>query len=200
MNIFDIFPLTSFFILEILIAGKAIILKNNNVKVSPTSEKGSFKKYILFAIYLLVVLVFALELINPVFYTGLSFLPTTLSAPLSASFILKIIGILVTTASLLFLSKTLLDFKNSLRFGHDPNNLGELITTGVFSISRNPFFISIELYFTGIALLLTTPFFIAIALLSIISIHFYILKEEKFLIDNYGESYKSYVKKVRRYF
>jgi protein-S-isoprenylcysteine O-methyltransferase Ste14 len=200
MSAFKIFALASFFILEIVIAGKTVVLKKNNIKVSSSSKNAGFAKYFLFPVYLLVVLVFLLELINPVFYTGLSFLPAKLSTPLSASVLLQTTGVIFTTVSLILLSKTLFDFKNSLRFGTYSNNLGELITTGIFSVSRNPFFISIELYFIGIALLLTTPFFIAIALLSIISIHFYILKEEKFLADNYGEAYKNYAKNVRRYF
>ncbi len=200
MNLFEIFPLISFFILEILIAGKAIILKNKNVKVGSSTKKSRLTKYILFPVYLLIVLIFVLELINPVFYTGLSFLPEFLSTPLSTSVFLKITGVILTTVSLLLLLKTLIDFKNSLRFGIFSDNLGELITTGIFSISRNPFFVSIEHYFWGIALILTTPFFIAIALLSIVSVHFYILREEKFLTANYGEAYKKYAKKVRRYF
>jgi protein-S-isoprenylcysteine O-methyltransferase Ste14 len=79
-------------------------------------------------------------------------------------------------------------------------NLGELITTGVFSISRNPFFVSIIIYFTGISLFYPNPFFIAYTVLTIVSIHFFILKEEEFLQKYYGKEYENYTNNVRRYF
>jgi len=88
----------------------------------------------------------------------------------------------------------------SLRFGLDPNNLGELVTSGIFAFSRNPFFVSILFQFSGIALVYPTPYFVGIAVLSIIFIHIFILKEERFMLDNYGQEYKAYRKKVRRYF
>jgi protein-S-isoprenylcysteine O-methyltransferase Ste14 len=40
----------------------------------------------------------------------------------------------------------------------------------------------------------------AISLLTLVSIHLFILKEERFMHKNYGEEYKNYSKKVRRYF
>jgi protein-S-isoprenylcysteine O-methyltransferase Ste14 len=95
---------------------------------------------------------------------------------------------------------TLLHFRFSLRFGLDDKNQGELVTRGVFSQSRNPFFLSINLFFVGLALFHTSVFFIVMALLTLISIHFFILKEEKFLRKHYGEAYQKYREKVGRYF
>jgi len=87
-----------------------------------------------------------------------------------------------------------------LRFGLNENNRGKLINTGIFSVSRNPFFFSIILCFVGTALIFMNWFFIGFAVLAIVSIHFFILKEEKFMRQHYGESYREYRKKVRRYF
>jgi protein-S-isoprenylcysteine O-methyltransferase Ste14 len=95
---------------------------------------------------------------------------------------------------------TLVHFKTSLRFGMSSSNKGDLITTGIFSFSRNPFFLSLNLYFTGQAMVFPAIVFIGFALMAVAGIHFFILKEEKFLIIFYGESYTSYQKKVRRYF
>ena len=95
---------------------------------------------------------------------------------------------------------TLKSFNKSLRFGMDSKNLGKLITTGTFSVSRNPFFVSILLYFIGIVLLIPNIFFIAIAISTVVSIHLFILKEEKFLKENYDKEYKNYAQKTRRYF
>jgi protein-S-isoprenylcysteine O-methyltransferase Ste14 len=43
-------------------------------------------------------------------------------------------------------------------------------------------------------------FFIGFAVLAIVSIHFFILKEEKFMGKIYGADYEKYLQKVRRYF
>ena len=107
---------------------------------------------------------------------------------------------MVISISLVLFALTLSHFKNSLRFGIDEKNKGELITKGVFSLSRNPFFLSIDIYFAGIALLLPNLFFIGFSVLAIVSIHFFILKEEKFMQSMYGKEYASYAKNVRRYF
>ncbi|MCK5730776.1 MAG: isoprenylcysteine carboxylmethyltransferase family protein [Draconibacterium sp.] len=113
---------------------------------------------------------------------------------------MKVLGTIITIGSLIFFALTLQNFNKSLRFGMDSENLGGLITNGVFSISRNPFFISIILYFKGIALIYLSPFFIIFAALTMVSIHSFILKEEKFLQKNYGSEYEEYAKNVRRYF
>jgi protein-S-isoprenylcysteine O-methyltransferase Ste14 len=113
---------------------------------------------------------------------------------------LRFAGAILIFISLAFWVLTLLDFRFSLRFGLDEKNLGKLITTGIFSRSRNPFFLSIDLFFTGLALFHPSIFFLGMAALTLVSIHFFILKEEKFLRKHYGEAYKKYQEKTGRYF
>jgi protein-S-isoprenylcysteine O-methyltransferase Ste14 len=98
---------------------------------------------------------------------------------------------------MLFSLRTL---KQSLRFGLNKSNLGKLVTSGIYAWSRNPFFLAINCLFVGISLVFPTPFFITISLLTLVSIHLFILKEERFMHKNYGEEYKNYAKTVRRYF
>ncbi len=95
---------------------------------------------------------------------------------------------------------TLTHFNTSLRFGLDKNTRGKLITIGIFSISRNPFFLSLDIYFIGTAMVLPSIFFLVFAATTVVSIHFFILKEERFMADNYSEEYLKYRQKTRRYF
>ena len=74
------------------------------------------------------------------------------------------------------------------------------MTDGIFSFSRNPFFVSVILWFAGIFFIYLTVFFLVFLVSSIISIHFFILKEEKFMKGYYGIEYAEYIKRVRRYF
>ncbi len=200
MEVFDYLPLITFLLFVILITGKTILLKRKGVPVSSNSKKSAFVKFVLYPIFLLTIILFISELVKPAFKFSYSALPEFLTQNLFNSIFLKISGTTLITISLIFLAFTLHNFNKSLRFGMDSKNLGKLITTGVFSISRNPFFISIIFYFAGIALICTSPFFNALAVLTTISIHFFILKEEKFLRKNYGGEYDIYAKNVRRYF
>ncbi|MDX1284503.1 MAG: isoprenylcysteine carboxylmethyltransferase family protein, partial [Draconibacterium sp.] len=132
-------------------------------------------------------------------FLKLSPLPAFFSEPIFKSEFLKIIGALLVLLSQILLAFTLIHFQKSLRFGLNSANTGKLVTTGIFSISRNPFFLSLNIYFLGTAIYKPSIFFMAITFAAIIAIHFFILKEEKFMKENYGNEYKKYTKKVRRY-
>jgi len=200
MNWILFFPLAGFFAIVVLIAARVLFLKKRNVRVSSAAEKTSTKKGLLYILFLLILIVWLYELAKPIFGFSVILLPETLSQPLFSSSIIDIIGALLISAALMFLFLALLHFKQSLRFGLDENNQGKLITTGIFSFSRNPFFLSLDLYFLGLALIFSNLFFISFAVLAIVSIHFFILKEEKFLKKAFGDDYLSYSNSVRRYF
>ena len=183
-----------------MITGNVISLKRKGVPVNSNKKKGAFVKFFLYPIFLLTLILLIFELVKLAFQISFSVLPDFLINNFIDSIILKISGTILIIVSFIFMALTLRSFKNSLRFGMDSNNIGKLITTGVFSISRNPFFVSIELYFTGIALLFPSPFFVAFTILTLVSIHFFILKEEKFLQEKYKGKYENYAEKVGRYF
>jgi protein-S-isoprenylcysteine O-methyltransferase Ste14 len=119
--------------------------------------------------------------------------------PVTDSYLIRAAGVFILCFALVFMLITLIHFKNSLRFGLDKKNCGELITTGVFAFSRNPFFLSLGIYFVGIALLQLNLFFIGFTVLAFTCIHFFILKEEKFMRVAFGAEYLEYMQKVRRY-
>jgi protein-S-isoprenylcysteine O-methyltransferase Ste14 len=200
MNGFEVFPIASFLILVVLISGKFFLLKRKGIPVNQGVNKGkkSFRNVNLF--FLLIVFLWLFEIVKPVFQISFSLLPVLINTQISNSLFLKISGALVLILALVLLTVTLIQFKTSLRFGLNDKQPGKLITTGIFSISRNPFFLSLDLYFLGIALLLPSVFFIGFSILATISIHFFILKEEKFMRKVYGADYENYKMQVRRYF
>ncbi len=200
MNFYNCIPSASFLFLLIIIAGRIIFLRQKGVRVSLGKRINKKGVIFIYPVFLLLFLLWLYEIAKPAFQFSFSVLPKFFTHILFDSLFLKISGILIITISLTFLLLSLIHFKNSLRFGMNSNNLGNLITTGIFSVSRNPFFVSIEIYFIGIAFLITNLFFIAIALSTIINIHLFILKEEKFMQQNYGEEYEKFNRKVRRYF
>lgn len=163
-------------------------------------KKWSLRSILSGTFLLFFFLLFTVELFIQSNWVSSSFLPPLLEKTLHSSIFIGSLGVLLIAFSIVSLHHTFKSFGSSFRFGLNAKELGALKTNGVFSISRNPFFVSIESQLVGIACAIPTPFFAAIALIAIVSIHFFILKEEKFLRENYGEEYQKYCKKVRRYF
>lgn len=199
MCIFNFIPIGGFLVILVLLTGRILFLKHKGIKVSGSAKKD--KTILLsYPLFLPILLFWIFELAKPAFQLSFSILPETFTSHLLKSVFLKIAGIAIIGSALVLLTLTLLHFKDSLRFGLNKENQGKMVTTGIFSITRNPFFLSLDLYFTGIAFMLPSLFFIIIAILTLVSIHLFILKEEKFLRKIYGEEYEKYAGKVGRYF
>lgn len=70
---------------------------------------------------------------------------------------------------------------------------------GLYRFSRNPMYVSYFLIFAGCAMLTQSLFLFMIVLVFQISSHWIILAEERWCIEKFGEAYRGYMKKVRRY-
>ena len=100
------------------------------------------------------------------------------------------------------LHKYLLPFwhmRESWRIGIDEINKSELVTSGLFSYSRNPIFLGIMIANFGLFLIIPNAFTLLIVSLSKVSINTQIRLEEAFLEKSHGTAYINYRKKVRRW-
>lgn len=79
-----------------------------------------------------------------------------------------------------------------------PSNTG-LNIEGFYQLSRNPMYLSYFLCFIGCAMLTQSRVLCGIVLIFQFSSHWIILSEERWCIERFGETYKQYMKKVRRY-
>jgi protein-S-isoprenylcysteine O-methyltransferase Ste14 len=197
MHFLSIFPFLSFIILAGMLTGRIFYLQKRGIKVSTVNRKNPRYLYFLYPLFALLFILWFYELMRIAFH--FPEIPGGISQKLISFEILQVAGILLIVTALILFFITLYHFNDSLRFGMDDRNQGNLITSGIFLFSRNPFFLSIVLYFIGLAMLHSSLFFIAMAFLAILNIHFFILKEEKFLRKYYGKAYTRYTRKVRRY-
>ena len=116
-----------------------------------------------------------------------SLLPKVLTSFLFDSVVIRLTGVLVVVISVFIMKITLNHFGTSLRFGLNENNTGKLVKTGVFSRSRNPFFLSLLLFFTGTAMIFPNFFFLIFAVSALAGVHFSILKKNfctRFMMRN----------------
>ena len=106
--------------------------------------------------------------------------------------ILLIIGTVILVLSTVQLNYDLI-------FGLSSSDKHKLHTKGIYSISRHPFYLGFILILFSSCLF--TPHYINIAaFLGTWFIHHIIMiKEEQFLISQYGQEYSQYAEKVKRY-
>jgi len=199
MNVNSI-PFVSFLVLVVMLTIKIGRMKKRGIKPGSGNREKNTARMMILPVFFLVFLFWLFELARPTFHLKISLFPPMISDPLIDLRMFHFIGVLFTLFSLFFFALTLKAFGSSLRFGLDEKNRGTLITSGIFSVSRNPFFLSLDLFFVGVTMILPSIFHIVFTFAALAGIHFFILKEERFLVKNYGEEYKEYTKKVRRYF
>jgi len=78
---------------------------------------------------------------------------------------------------------------------------GKLVTTGVFSVSRNPLYLGGAWLLAGIALILHLPWSLVLLLPAIVACHYLLIApEERYLAAKFGIEYAQYAASVRRWF
>lgn len=108
-------------------------------------------------------------------------------------------GVAVTAVGVAFFVAAVLTMRDSWRAGISPEEKTELVTGGVYEISRNPAFVGFDLTYIGLCLSFANALNIAFALVTMILFHLQILQEEKFLLSRQDIDYASYMHRVRRY-
>ena len=106
-------------------------------------------------------------------------------------------GLLIVSIIMVWIAQS--QMANSWRIGIDEKNKTKLVTSGLFSFSRNPSFLGIMIANIGVFIVIPNAFTLLIISLSTISINTQIRLEEEFLRNEFGEEYKEYSKKVRRW-
>jgi protein-S-isoprenylcysteine O-methyltransferase Ste14 len=111
---------------------------------------------------------------------------------------LKYTGLALLAVALIWTVIAQMHMKNSWRIGIDIESKTELVTNGLFRVSRNPIFFGMILSLAG--LFLTTPNAITglFLIMGYILIQIQIRFEEEFLLKEHGNIYETYKQKVRR--
>jgi len=196
---FDLFQLVyvSLFLVIFLTRTISAILKGNNPFSLGVGKKG------VHAVIELSLLVFLSIWVSEVFKYSLGLSrhipPGSLHRPLFELLPLRYAGMVISVFGMVTFIAALRAFRQSWRMGIDTKNPGDLITRGIFRLSRNPIFLFIDLYFWGAFMIYSTPFFLFMAVLTSGVLHYQILKEERVLREQYGDTYAAYTAKTGRY-
>lgn len=90
--------------------------------------------------------------------------------------------------------------KDSWRAGVSETDKTELVTDGIYQISRNPAFLGFDLVYVGVLLMFFNWILLIVSAFAIFMFHLQIVYvEEVFLVGTFGDEYIRYKKNVHRY-
>ncbi len=112
--------------------------------------------------------------------------------------LLKIVGLILMLLALIWTIVAQNQMKNSWRIGIDKDVKTELVTSGLFSISRNPVFLGMIVSLIGLFFLTPNAISLLFLILGYVLIQVQMRLEEEFLYKQHGEKYLDYLIKVRR--
>jgi protein-S-isoprenylcysteine O-methyltransferase Ste14 len=124
---------------------------------------------------------------------------TPLPFPLGR-WITLIAGVLVLAAGLGLIAAAL---RLHRRSGQDPKPwkpTPSLLFEGPYRFTRNPMYLGLTLLEIALGLMLDNLWISLLAFLGLLTVHFIAVKpEEEYLTEKFGDSYRAYLAKVRRY-
>jgi len=110
------------------------------------------------------------------------------------------VGVVFCGLGLTLMLISLISFGRSFRVGIDTEHPDKLITTGIFSMSRNPIYVAFFLVLLGQFLVFTNWILLVYLVAGTWLFNRQVLREEEYLRGHYGQEYQEYCAKVRRYF
>jgi protein-S-isoprenylcysteine O-methyltransferase Ste14 len=111
----------------------------------------------------------------------------------------KPLGAVIILIGYTFVLTAYFHMGHSWRIGIDPETDAELVTRGIFLLSRNPVYLGIDLYFVGMFMIFPNTLFAALLVITVFGLHIEIIKEERFLRQRYDTAYEDYMSRTARY-
>ena len=113
-------------------------------------------------------------------------------------------GVVIFGAALGFIGDTIFavavaTMKDSWRAGVAENDKTEMITDGIYRISRNPAFLGFDCVYIGLLLMFFNIPLLLFSAFAMTMLHLQILQEERYLQTVFGDDYVAYKSKVCRY-
>ena len=169
---------------------KMIDQRKQGIKTDQLGKgKEGFAKFIEIALKITTYLVPLIQVVSIVFCSKLSYIA------------FRITGAAITAVGALVFVLAVVQMKENWRAGVQREEKTDLVTNGIYSVSRNPAFLGFDLMYIGILCSFFNWYLLVITVLALVLFHLQIVKvEEEFLTETFGKEYIAYKKKVFRYF
>jgi protein-S-isoprenylcysteine O-methyltransferase Ste14 len=198
---FGYFQLAALAVLLLVFVGRILRLRlgENINPFALGAGKGGLRRVVEFG-FLVIFAIWTTEIIAASLALDWRVFPALMQRRFLPSLSSQIAGLALASCGVAVFILALASFGASWRIGIDAKTPGGLVTTGMFALSRNPIFVSIDLYAFGTFLINGTLGFLLLALILAAGVHYQILQEENFLRRTYGKAYQDYCRRTPRYF
>ena len=150
--------------------------------------KVGFVKFVEVTMKVAAVLVFAVGIVS--IFIGASHSPVAV----------RIMGAVMSIVGTIVFIAAVRTMRDSWRAGVSKTDKTELVTKGIYQISRNPAFLGFDLLYVGTLLMFFNWVLCIVTVFAVIMYHLQIVNvEEDFLLAAFGNEYLQYKKKVCRY-
>ncbi len=168
---------------------KMILQKRKGIQTDQIGKgKTGFVKFIELTMKIATILVPVIEAISIVWLQ-----PTSMEWMRWTGVVIGFIGTMISICSVVTM-------KDSWRAGVSETEKTELVTSGIYQISRNPAFLGFDMVYIGILCMFFNWVLFAVSVFAMLMFHLQIVNvEEEFLMKAFGEEYLKYKSKVHRY-
>lgn len=112
----------------------------------------------------------------------------------------RIMGLVIAAIGVALFITAMLTMRDSWRAGVSKDQ-AELVTSGIFQISRNPAFLGFDLVYLGVLMVFLNGVLLVFSALAMLTLHLQIVNnEEDAMLLAFGKEYLDYKKQVNRYF
>ena len=138
-------------------------------------------------IYLLgLILGYSLGLVFPI-----AFLPSVPSL---------IVGAVILLVGFTIASTAIRTFRRHRTTTLPTRKAAALVQDGPFRFTRNPMYLSLGISYAGLALIMDSLWSLLLLIPVVLAVNFYVIaREERYLTREFGDEYRSYMAKVRRW-
>mgnify|MGYP001031015205 FL=1 len=112
---------------------------------------------------------------------------------------IQMVGVAILLISFLWTLIAQVQMSDSWRIGIDYDEKTKLVDKGVFTISRNPVFLGVVVFYIGIFLILPNTLSFTLAVVMLIIVQVQVRLEEEYLLETHGKAYQIYKNSVRRW-
>ena len=111
-----------------------------------------------------------------------------------------ILGVIVLLVGLLIASSAIRTFRRHRTTTLPTRPAVALVQDGPFRFTRNPMYVSLGISYAGLALMVDSLWSLLLLIPVVLAINYYVIvREEKYLTREFGDEYRSYRAKVRRW-
>ena len=198
-RIFECLAIIALGIPALMGISRGLTLSARGVRIFAIDRSRSIREGLADLVFLLGFLLWIYEVMAFAIPLNVHLVPAPARILLIESTAAKTLGALAMISGIVLYGLALRAFGASWRLGIDRDRPGPLVTGGIFACSRNPIYLSLMLTGVGVFLVLGRLILLLLAIMGAVYLHCQVWREERFLMQQYGDAYRSYAQRAARW-